>query len=679
MKDIEVNVLYRVIFIFIFFLNLPLKAQTSTFNRQLDSIHYYRNLAIKSVDIKKRIQYVKYAISLSEASGEDSTLLKSKRLLSTIYIQDLDVDALFRLNNENLKLAKKLQDSSAIANITNVIGWCYKEKVQIDSSYYYYYSSYKIFKALRKYKREAEVLFEMADIQFSQRDYIGCQQNAIAAIRLIQKLPETEENLDYLWGLHNLIGIASDELELYDKAIEYHEKALTFSNKIEDHFIYTLYSSSNIALIYKELKQYDKALNIYELLFKNKETLQKDPLNYALILGDFAAIKHKSNSAQKDEIETMLSEAYKISDSLQDPYTTMSVSMNISEFYRDISQTNSALFYVNKAYSLAKETNSNNEILKSLLLKSQLENEVKGKAYLMEYVTLSDSLQNKERAIRNKFARIEFETDQIVEKSNQMAKERLWLIILSIGLLFTFLLLYIIITQRAKNRELQFNQKQQENNEEIYNLMLSQQEKIDEARVVEKKRISQEIHDGILGKLFGVRLNLDSLNQSTKAEAIAKREKYLEDLKSVEVDIRKVSHALNTDFITGSNYINIIKTLIETQTKAYKIKYNLRNDDNIDWDHISNKTKIHYYRIVQETLQNIYKHAKASEIHISFKQKKDVICLSISDNGIGFDVDKAKKGIGLKNIHSRVKDFNGELSIKSTKNSGTKFIITAPI
>jgi signal transduction histidine kinase len=658
---------------------LPLNAQNTLFNRQLDSIYYYRNLAEKALNAKERFYYVNHAIKLSEATHQDSTILKSKRLLATLYLRERNVDALYNLNHENLKLANKLQDSFAIANITNVLGWFHKQKAQIDSSYYYYYSTFKVFKALKEDKREAEALYYMADIQFSQRDYIGCEQNAVASIRLFQKLPETEETLDYLWGLHNLIAIASDELGLYDKAIEYHAKALSYSDKISDNFIYTLYSNSNLALIYKELKQYNKAIKIYEDLFQNKEILLKEPKNYALILGDFAFVKHLSKNYKTNDIKKMFSEAYKISDSLQDPNSIMPISLNAAEFYNDIKNKDSALLFANRAYTLGLETKINDVILQSLILKSTIEDDKKSKIYLEEYINLSDSLQNKERSIRNKFARIEFETDQIVERNKQISKERLWLLILSIGLIFTLLLLYIIITQRSKNKELRFNQQQQETNEEIYNLMLSQQDNIDEARVAEKKRISEEIHDGILGRLFGIRLNLESLNMSTKPEATEAREKYLGDLKEIEQDIRKVSHELNTDFVSGSNYISIIKTLLETQTKAYKLKYVLRNDDNIDWDGITNKTKIHYYRIIQETLQNIYKHANATEIHISFNQKNNVICLAISDNGSGFDVSKVRKGIGLKNINSRVKEINGELDIKSNRDSGTEITIKAPI
>ena len=137
-------------------------------------------------------------------------------------------------------------------------------------------------------------------------------------------------------------------------------------------------------------------------------------------------------------------------------------------------------------------------------------------------------------------------------------------------LLISALLIYIIITQRSKNKQLRFVQKQQEANEEIYNLMLLQQDKIEEARVIEKKNISQELHDAVLRRLFGTRLSLDSLNMASSEEAINTRSKYIQDLKKIEEDIRKVSHELNTDFIGGSGFLSIIKTLLENQIMAYQ-------------------------------------------------------------------------------------------------------------
>ena len=221
-------------------------------------------------------------------------------------------------------------------------------------------------------------------------------------------------------------------------------------------------------------------------------------------------------------------------------------------------------------------------------------------------------------------------------------------------------------------------QKQQEANEEIYNLMLSQQDKVEEARSNEKKRISQELHDGILGRLFGTRLNLDSLNLSESKEAIQKRSNYISDLKIIEEDIRKISHDLNTDFVSGSGFMDILSELIDKQSQAYQFQCEFNHKDDINWESVSNKTKINIYRIIQESLQNIYKHANAKTVKISLKVKNDVICLSISDDGKGFDIQKSKKGIGLKNIKSRVNELDGEVNFESEINKGTTITINIP-
>lgn len=605
--------------------------------------------------------------------------MKSKRQLATLYLRQFAIDSLYGLNHENLKLAKKLEDSIAVGYINNVLGWYHSQKYQNDSSYIYYFNASKNFEALNLPKDQASTLNSMATIQFEERDYVGCEINAFKAIRLYQSLPQSDAVLGDLWGLYNLVAIASDELKLYDNALKYHFKALDYSNQIKDNFLYSLYSKSNIALIYKEQKDYEKGLIIYQELFKDESILKQELENYALILGDYALLRHKTGNFEKEEIKSMLLEAYHISDSIENDFSIMSVALNTSEFYLDEGQKDSALIFADIAYNKGKESITNNVILNALLLKSRLERPEKSQIYLNEYIHLNDSLVNKERAIRNKFARIEFETEQIALENERISRERLWLIILSVGLIFTLVLLYIIFTQRNKNKELKRVQEQQEANEEIYNLMLTQQDKIDSARTNEKKRISQDLHDGVLGRLFGTRLSLDSLNISSTDEAIKTREGYIKELKIIEQDIREVSHELNNDVILNSSYLDIVEALVESQTKTYELTFTLKSDPDVPWEDIPNKTKIHIYRMLQEVLLNVYKHAQATHIIIEFSQEKAVICLEVSDNGVGFNIKKSKKGIGLKNMYARVSEFSGKLYIKSEKDTGTKISIKIPV
>ena len=655
-------------------------AQEKETNNLRDSLYYYRGLAENiELPVDERIKNVKQAILFAKKINQDSSLLKTKRLLTTLYLRKLEVDSIYELNLENLKLAEKLGDTVALGYITNVLGWYHYQKNSSDSSYHYRYNALKYFESQNLKTDAANALFEMANVQFEERDYIGCENSAIKAIKIYESLPKTEYVLDNLWALYNLVAISSDELKLFDNAIEYHYKALSYSDQLEDNYLYKLYSNSNIALIYKELKQYDKALEIYIDLFENESILKQEPYNYALILGDFALLKHLIGDYPDYEINNMFYKAYKISDSIQDEASIMSVSLNMAEYFADKKEKDSSLRYVDIAYKIGKETSTNDVVLNALKLKSKIVDNDEAPNYLNEYIKLNDSLVNKERSIRNKFARIEFETDEIERENERISRERIWLMGLSGVLIITLILLYIIISQRARNKQLKLIQQQQEANEEIYNLMLSQQDKIDEARTIEKRRISEELHDGILGRLFGTRLSLDSLNMVSTPEAIKTRENYIVELKNIEQEIRKVSHELNTDFVSGSGFEDIIATLVETQTLAYGLEYSVNTDDDIIWEELLNKTKIHIYRIIQESLQNIYKHANATHVDISFKLKNNVICLLITDNGSGFDINKTRKGIGIKNMNSRVGEIGGEVKITSEKDVGTSILITIPI
>ncbi|MGB6269169.1 MAG: ATP-binding protein [Olleya sp.] len=652
-------------------------AQTNGSDRIIDSVIKYRKLSQNpDLETNKKIDYAKKAIIFSESIANDSTILKSKKNLSFLYLVNGELDLTKKINLENLKLANKIKDSSAIANAYYILGYVYDEEVKTDSAYYYYSKAAKVYHQIKDFNDEADVLFNMSNIQEYENDYIGAEINAIKAKQVLEKLPRTQANIGSLRAICNLLGVISSSLKEYDNALDYYEEALFYSGKLEDNR-YDLYSKTNIVSIYRKKKEYQKAIEGYSKILEDKSLKLNDSLTYSNIISNLAYSKFLNKDKDNIEIKKLFNNAINISDDLEDEVGLTASSSYFSEFLIHDKQFDSALYYANLSNKMAEKSNLTDFYLKSLIIKSKLVKD-SSSFLLNQHIKLTDSLLLNERKIRNKFIRIEYETDEIIQENQLISRQRLWLIITSIGLLVTLFFLYIIKSQREKNKELQLERQQQEANEEIYNLMLSQQDKIDEARSLEKNRISKDIHDGILGKLFGVRLSLDGLNLSTTPEATKKRSNYIGELKNIEEEIRKVSHELNSDFIQQSGYLDIIKTLVDAQMTAYNIKYTLTADEDINWDALNNKIKIHVYRILQETMQNAYKHANATMVDISFKLDKNILTLAISDNGEGFDLQKAKKGIGLKNIDSRIKEINGKLEIKTQKKQGTKIIINVP-
>lgn len=576
-------------------------------------------------------------------------------------------------------LSAKEQDSSSIAASQYIIAEYYRKSTpSTDSAFYYYHKAEKIFRQLNSKYELALTLYGIAVIQKNEKDFIGSEVTSVEALSILESFTETSEVITIKSFIYNNLGIVFKELEQYDESVKYHIKALELKGKLRGDNRKTIdISKNNLANTYKNAEEFNLAVDYYNQILENKNLIKQQPDFYALVLDNYA---HTLYLLKKhDQLPELYFKALKISDSINyRGYNSIIINQHIAEFYNDKGNKELAKYHAYIAKDISQKYH-NDDLLKSLLLLSKIEEGEMAAKHLNAYIKLNDSLQKNERTIRNKFARIRFETSQIEQENIQIAKERMWLLVISAVLIIASFLLYLVIAQRNKNKELQFIHQQQETNEEIYNLMLSQNEKIEEARTLEKKRISEELHDGVLGRLFGTRLSLDSLNMSSSEEAVKTRNQYISELKTIEEDIRKVSHELNNDFVSGSGFIDIIKTLVQTQTIIYNLLYKLEHDDLINWDEVSNKKKIHIYRIIQESLHNIYKHAGATQVKVSFKLKKNVIWLSLSDNGAGFDVNKAKSGIGLKNMNSRIKEINGIIDIVSIKETGTTVTIQVPI
>lgn len=219
------------------------------------------------------------------------------------------------------------------------------------------------------------------------------------------------------------------------------------------------------------------------------------------------------------------------------------------------------------------------------------------------------------------------------------------------------------------------NQEAQSTIEQLEKEVLTKQEK---EREEERQRISEELHDGALGKLFGTRMGLGFLDLSN-TQSKEKYQSFLNELQEVEKEIREVSHKLSTN-LDGSDigFVGIVEQLLKDKSVLNKSNYTLDIDKSINWKSINEVHRVNLYRIIQEALQNIIKHAKAKNVRITITYNNNRINTEIKDDGVGFDTSKRKKGIGVNNIKSRVKRLKGSLLINSESNKGTSLNIEFP-
>ncbi|OIQ30115.1 MAG: hypothetical protein BM564_04605 [Bacteroidetes bacterium MedPE-SWsnd-G2] len=645
-----------------------------------DSLSFYLSYLgnNNTYTLKQQSGFASKANQIAAASGSDSLNIDVKLKLSEFYESNADsLGKEFRaINFDNIPLAKRKKDTLSLAKIYFNLGDYYKKSGVSDSAYINYYESEKLYQSLKKKYELSIVLLNLAVIQKNEKDFLGSEITSVEGLKLLESLVENNNIRKYKSFFYNNLGLVFSHLEEFDEAIKYHNLALGVKRKMTGNTTRTINNSkNNLALSYKMAGKYEVAIDIYSEILEDKNLKLKRPDFYALVLDNYANALYLTNNYS--QLPELYLEALHICEEKKYEYNSIIINQHLAEFYHGKKEKDSALHYAYKAKNISEKYH-NDDLLNSLFLLAKIDDEHKAVEHYNAYIKLSDSLQKNERLIRNKFTRIEYETTKIEAENERITKERLYLVLLLIVLGVISLFVYIIIMQRTKNRELQFVQTQQENNEEIYNLMLSQQDTIDEARANEKIRISEELHDGILGRLFGTRLSLDSLNFSEGKEAVKNRITYINELKNIEQDIRKISHDLNTDFVSGSGFMDIVSEMIDKQSQAYGYKVEFYHTDDIHWDEVPNKTKINMFRILQELMQNIYKHAEASLVKISIELKNNVICLCVIDDGVGFEISRSKKGIGIKNITSRVEQIDAQLQLHSQIGKGTEIKIMVP-
>lgn len=202
-----------------------------------------------------------------------------------------------------------------------------------------------------------------------------------------------------------------------------------------------------------------------------------------------------------------------------------------------------------------------------------------------------------------------------------------------------------------------------------------------EAEESERKRIAGDLHDGI-GQLFSaVKMNLNGLLERVdlpKTEDKFLAEKTLALVEESCKEVRVLSHKMMPNFLLKSGIASDIRSFIE-KIDEQKLKIHF---ESIGFkDQLEFNEEVILYRVIQELINNVIKHANANELGLILEKNSNQISVILTDNGVGFNYEegKAKDGLGLKNILIRVAYLKGNIQFSPNKPSGTKVQITIPI
>lgn len=642
-----------------------------------DSIRYYIN---KSFDFKHTDQEIAFtaakAYELIKQTKIDSLYIVNSFFVSYAY-DNIGEKELFRdINYQMVEIAKKRNDSINLARAYNHIGESYKRGINIDSAFYYYSRALKIYQKKKNNLEVGKLNLRIAKEKYFYRDYFGSEKSAVIAFGYLR----LEENIQPIFETNTLLGLNCVMTKDYFKAQDYFLKAYNqITSNTEQKFTELQLKAvaiNNLAYINIQLNNFEKAMTFIEEGLNEPNLKVEHPELYATFFFNRGIVNFKTKNYSR--VTSDLHQSLRVRKELKLFFRIAECEMALADYFNVINEKDSALSYAQSAYKKAKDSGILSLHLDAVdaLVKIDKANFVK---HSKERIQLSDSLLNTERKIAEKFARIEFETDEIILEKEKAEQEREQMLLILVLVLFSGGLLLIILWQRNKQKQLILINSQQKASEEIYQLMLDQQIKFDEGREKEKKRISRELHDGVMNKLAGIRYNLFKLEKKQDTETIQNCLQHIAELHTVEKELRDIAHDLNFDVFSNKNdYATLLNTLIKDNEDEY-LYIDLEVTESIQWESIPSLVKMNCYRIIQEALTNIKKHAKASKVNINFTSQPNQLSIILIDNGIGFNPNKIKLGLGLKNIKERAETLEAIIKIQSKVQQGTKIEIKIPI
>lgn len=342
-------------------------------------------------------------------------------------------------------------------------------------------------------------------------------------------------------------------------------------------------------------------------------------------------------------------------------------------YFRNKKNYDRALYYINQTESLYHITQNAEAIYNTYRAKAEcliFLKDTSAHQYLHKWFAFKDSVLN-EQKIQNvakyetlfEVEKMELEMDL---KNKQLIAEKktknMYLVV--------FILILIIVTFVYFTNRMRIKQQMQ--------LVLAKQnealvKEIYNAEQKERVRITRDLHDSIGQKLSVMKMLLPSDDNS-------ELDKIRQYLNETAQEVRSISHNLIPE-ILNLGFPQALENLANHYNATKKIKFTLDFNDKESFQSFSKEVEVAVYRILQEMLSNIAKHAQSTEIKMTVFRDNDNLTLLIEENGRGIETEKIthSKGLGWKNIFARVQLLNGSIEIESKKGFGSSFTIKIPV
>jgi two-component system, NarL family, sensor kinase len=648
---------------------------------------------IKTLTLVGKIKMESATAEEAKAPLEQAAKLVSKNTRTAIVIDLLQSRAIMLSRTgahkaamsalkEALGISQKNNDLESKLFILNQISTNYYAIGEIDSAIYFF----EILLAQKKGLEQNTIndLNTLGALYAEIGDYAAAQSYLIQALRLA----ETQQDTFFMMSLRTHISQLYAAQNQWEKTISYATTAMEMAEakKIEltaaqNH--QTLASAhqamNNIpaAIIHSEraLTYYRKLDNRIQLantqfqlanLYQNTDNIRQAYVNTqaALALRESASdvlgileatllsakleiiLGYHAKAVQSSEKLIALAKKMNNFEAIQQGYLQQATALEKLGRYRDA-------LTAYKFFDVLSDSLNNNDQLK-----------------IINDLELSYETEKKDKAILAQKATLEQQANQV-----QSQKTQILLLLLLLGILSIIAVAGYFVYQ--KNRQLDMQKIEVLNKEQETRILKA----VLEAEDYERARIAKDLHDGLGTLLATVKLSVDAINPNKSA---ALNQIHFEKSKDLIdracASVREISHNMMPHFLEQQGLENAINDLADTIKKTHPIDISViyLSEKEIT---LPPKLQLTVYRIVQELLRNVLKHASATETIVQISVNEESLVLVVEDDGQGFQTEPNSfvRGIGLENIRSRVKYLEGDMQVESALGTGTTIFIDFPI
>lgn len=620
---------------------------------------------------------------LSSSTSSDS--LKAKVLFKlTWHHLRYDVPKSREFATQALQLSRQLGDSIGIHRVYHYWGLIHRLESRYDSSLYYFQKLVDFNTRRGAEDKSLQSLFNMGVVSSFQGFYDQSLQYYLRALRIAEKIGDDYMKAEAL----NSMGIIHKKLKNYDQAIQMTAEALSLARAGGDSIQQAIYLG-NLGSLSAEQEQYDSALSYYQqaltidstegVLWGVGHQLNNIGSVY-LSLGDF------------DRAEGYLERSLAVREALDQPKEIAESLVQMATLRNRQNEPEPAEGYAQRAVSIA-EAIGDRPLLRDgyqCLAEAYAQQQHYHNAYHYRtaYAALQDSLLSETTTEQINTLQIRYETEKKEKEIALLTSERelqearirgLILVAVLAGLVIILLFLFF----RARMRHQKQVQAQQEalHWQEVRELEQKQKmlamESMLSGQEAERKRIAKDLHDGLGNLLANVQMQFSTVEEDMPKGKLPVYQDTYRLLGEACGEVRKIAHNMMPGALTRFGLVAALQEMGNALEKSGQMEvdiqvYGLE-------ERLPEKVEVSLYRIVQELLNNVVKHAQATSVIIQLNRQGEELNLLVEDNGLGFDPQEARGGLGLESLQSRVRYLDGSLEVDTALGRGTATMVHVPL